>query len=444
MTVYYPGAKVDTNVEISKLFYTLEVSHFSDNNDKIYEMKTPKAVPSDFKIIEAITTSKDPRFYRVIIILYRSFDNCPPVEVDSFYLAPGLADFLTQTSLNEFRVVEYKETVKQLQSVNRSKNFCITQVSVSSPKRFFETELFPKPKGNEIENPQDPFSLRNIENELKARLGRRLEIESKLHDWKEHNIEFSILDENIFPAQKSTSLCGPAAYFYCLLRDRPDLYRRSVKDLWEVGKTRIGKLSIDASESGKPKSFFENNDPKLPKLLGIDWITMGSLRNSENALLDYDRLDDAGSAREGIAGMTTHWEIAEWLRKSGAVDVINLVCPLDSDGNSLEELIRINEYARKGYKVIQLLSPFYIFQNSKDTSITELHWLVWESPITSQHTKKIIDINSNLDEFIDLAIFTWGWCGNLTKWQRGIYTSEVTLKKFLYASRGAVVFSKIE
>jgi len=36
------------------------------------------------------------------------------------------------------------------------------------------------------------------------------------------------------PNQQETSLCGPAAFFYALLKDRPDLYAQSIIDL--VGK----------------------------------------------------------------------------------------------------------------------------------------------------------------------------------------------------------------
>lgn len=34
-----------------------------------------------------------------------------------------------------------------------------------------------------------------------------------------------------YPDQSETSLCGPAAYFYCLLKERPDLYKEAVRDL---------------------------------------------------------------------------------------------------------------------------------------------------------------------------------------------------------------------
>ena len=37
------------------------------------------------------------------------------------------------------------------------------------------------------------------------------------------------------PNQMSTSYCGPAAFLYCLLEDRPDLYVAYAIGLWEHG-----------------------------------------------------------------------------------------------------------------------------------------------------------------------------------------------------------------
>jgi hypothetical protein len=37
------------------------------------------------------------------------------------------------------------------------------------------------------------------------------------------------------PNQMSASYCGPAAFLYCLLEDRPDLYAAYAIGLWERG-----------------------------------------------------------------------------------------------------------------------------------------------------------------------------------------------------------------
>lgn len=39
-------------------------------------------------------------------------------------------------------------------------------------------------------------------------------------------------------------MCGPAAFFYCLQQDRPDVYARPPGELWRYGKTKIGALTI--------------------------------------------------------------------------------------------------------------------------------------------------------------------------------------------------------
>jgi hypothetical protein len=40
-------------------------------------------------------------------------------------------------------------------------------------------------------------------------------------------------------------VCGPAAFFYCLQKDRPDVYAQAARELWRYGKTRIGNLKIE-------------------------------------------------------------------------------------------------------------------------------------------------------------------------------------------------------
>jgi hypothetical protein len=45
-----------------------------------------------------------------------------------------------------------------------------------------------------------------------------------------------------FPYQGGASVCGPAAFFYCLQTDRPDIYAQAAWELWRYGNTKIGQI----------------------------------------------------------------------------------------------------------------------------------------------------------------------------------------------------------
>jgi len=47
--------------------------------------------------------------------------------------------------------------------------------------------------------------------------------------------------------QMNTSLCGPAAFFYCVLNYKPELYVQYVIDLLTTGKARIDSLTVEPS-----------------------------------------------------------------------------------------------------------------------------------------------------------------------------------------------------
>lgn len=64
----------------------------------------------------------------------------------------------------------------------------------------------------------DPFAWNVIEGQLRERLNH----------------------EN-YPNQDRTSLCGPAAFFYCLQIKYPAFYRMVVWKLWALGEARLVK-----------------------------------------------------------------------------------------------------------------------------------------------------------------------------------------------------------
>lgn len=132
----------------------------------------------------------------------------------------------------------------------------------------------------------DPFSKDKIEAQLKQRL-----------------------NYTSYPNQNQTSLCGPAAFFYCLQKSSPQDYERVVWDLWAKGKTCINQLAIKVpTQTRRPYGYFEADG--TPKILGIDWMTLGGLRGSSNIVLAYQSPDNE------ISAISTPNEIKAWFAKA--------------------------------------------------------------------------------------------------------------------------------
>jgi hypothetical protein len=91
------------------------------------------------------------------------------------------------------------------------------------------------------------------------------------------------------------SLCGPAALLFNYASDRPGHYARFALDLYEKGKAEFGRLMI------KPGKDVRDYTPPW-SVAHVDWLTMASLRDSENWFLDYDTADKEFA---GINGPST-------------------------------------------------------------------------------------------------------------------------------------------
>lgn len=92
-----------------------------------------------------------------------------------------------------------------------------------------------------------------------------------------------------FPRQVQTSYCGPAAFLYCLLHDRPDIYVAYALSLWLRGefdfRTRSGSVEVEATRGtlqGLSKARIA--EPSRSFISDVDWMTMASLSVSTRSL----------------------------------------------------------------------------------------------------------------------------------------------------------------
>ncbi len=182
--------------------------------------------------------------------------------------------------------------------------------------------------------------------------------------------------------QDGASLCGPAVLLFGMASDDPIAYARFAIDLFEKGTAKLKRLDI------KPGEDVRNYQPPTT-MDHVDWLTMASIRDSENLALDYD------TARKQFAGITMPRELADWMRRAGYSDIqrdANAV--IDRD---VETIDAANRLFAQGYRVCLFINTNMLYEdNQSDGSVMAEHWVVQRSPIDRANDK------------VKLTIFTWG------------------------------------
>lgn len=213
-----------------------------------------------------------------------------------------------------------------------------------------------------------------------------------------------------FINQGPLNLCGPAAYLYLLAKNDPDGYAQVAIDLVIKGKASynglnfIPHLDMFDSEAIVIKKIEVNGvkEEVIIRMNPVDWITMSSLRQTENLLFPYNPIHEFE-----FSAITTHWEMTSWVEDinnikdeiiSGSPGVTALN-DLYHSGKQVLLLIDVGRFlggitkekgkgSAKGFeeKMTALFSP--LFGN---------HYAVIESPIEVFGSKQY-----------RLTIWTWG------------------------------------
>jgi len=222
--------------------------------------------------------------------------------------------------------------------------------------------------------------------------------------------------------QARTSLCGPAVFFYCLAKDCPALYVKSVIELYMYGETKINDLHIKPSSSCKKA--------KLPEeMASIDWITLASLTDSSNSLYNYD------SDADQFSGITLPGKLESWFKAAGYKHVsqhTNLFFD-----KSVGSLLKAQRAFKAGKNVCLFLSAKSL-NVPMTISLIPNHWVAMSRSLKVGNPRSTI-FSSNADEIkdekFDLQVFTWG------KEAKGMNPEKLSLHEFSDYYFGYVIAS---
>lgn len=415
MAIYTIQFQIQSNAPIEELGYQLEV-YKTVNDIPHYALHQTPITPleTDYKTqlhrsLE-IDPTKDQHFILYFMLFkkvngeYKALYDKPKTKLYSLDNPPKLSDNKT-ANIRYFETTDVTKPQKPNDEVNT------TIVKISAQKRPFEDQL--RKQGT----PDDPFSKTKIEQQLQNRL-----------------IGFD------YPFQANTSLCGAAAFFYCLLKDQPDIYKQVAWDLWHYGNVQIGNLTIKPSKDCRyPKGIYQL------EISGLDWITLASLRDTENTIIDYQVRDTGttiGFMAEGLAGITTVYTAKSWFEQVGAnciFDNTMLWTPLGLNHAKLQHLLDLNLYAgRPNYHVIVLIgSGMFGATDRGDYRLpSKDHWVVWEGKVTLSNGDEITE-TTPLTEKVKLKAFSWG------EVRENYFRPKLTLGDVLEHTFGGFIVTKI-
>ncbi|HHX7178872.1 TPA: hypothetical protein ACVG9H_003033 [Enterobacter hormaechei] len=412
MDKYNIYAKIESNVSAVDLFYDLNVYRTDANNKKhvlLSVVQQPVTPSYQTQLHETNETEDDLSvIYIMEMKLYRKDGGklvsvlSPPAK--KMYTLGEMASGQAY-SKNKRENVCYFETKAQTKPVKDKSEDNIHNVQISCLPSFFVSLEHP------IGDPLDPFTKINIKSELDIKKAASL-----LGPEGEY-----------YPNQYYSMLCGPAAFYYCLMMDRYDVYEQLVWNLWNLwnhGKAMLGAFLIKPSASTMNVNdlFAGANHPRVSAL---DWITMASLRDSSNNLLKYESVGDKVSA------ITLWGDIEKWMLNAGAHKIFSNISMYHSN---LRDICKLNSLMNNDVHILSLISAGML-QQGADVPFKD-HWIVWAGELKLVNGGSITH-ETNFDEPVSLRLFSWG------EVKDNSLRASLTLGEFLSHSFGGMVFTKI-
>lgn len=409
MPKYKVYTKIESNVPVSDLLYDLNIYKTDANNKKhvLLSVAQQPIEPSYYTQPHETNETDDDLsvIYILEINLYRKHGGKLISVLSSparkMYTLGEIASGKAYSKSKRENVC-YFETKSQTKPVNSNGDDNIHNVQITCVPRFFVALEHP------IGDPLDPFTKDIIKDELDARKAA------------------SLLgpEGGYYPDQYYSMLCGPAAFYYCLMMDRYDVYEQLVWDLWGHGKAMLGSFLLQPG-TGTMKVNDLFSGARFPRVPAIDWITMASLRDSSNNLLKYE------SVRDKVSAITLWGDIEKWMLNAGAHKIFSNINIYHSN---LSDICKLNSLMNDDVHILSLISAGML-QQGADVPFKD-HWIVWDGKLKLVSGGDITN-ETNLEEIVSLRLFSWG------EVKDNSLRVSLTLGEFLSHTFGGVVFSKI-
>lgn len=177
------------------------------------------------------------------------------------------------------------------------------------------------------------------------------------------------------PDQLETSYCGPAAFLYCLIHDRPDIYVTYAISLWERGHFRFGNrnaaLSLSSADGEIPAAIKLRQaraaTPRRRHINDIDWMTMSCLSASTRPI-------DVGAVtpRDEFGSITYPHVLRRWFVTAGAA------VRADTMGaglfkSPLAETLTLMKHWGDSWIILQIDSS--LLQGGSTNTFAKRHWV---------------------------------------------------------------------
>lgn len=427
MTIYNVHAEVATNIAPEKLFYDMALYKQDWNGNKTYALKLTgiqqlQANKKTQRHTSLDISDSSETSYILSLNLYRKVgtDCIKMTEEPMTAIIPLKGFTTTRKKWGVSRKFEYYESGEQTQEIENNQ-INTDLLAISNKIGMFEA------KEHGRGDPFDPFSRQRIEDELKVRMSRPALSHEQIIGLPNKDIRRRVLS---YPFQNRSMFCGPAAFFYCLQQDRPDIYQQLIKELWASGKTKVGTLKISANKCVRhPKKFF-SDEGNYSKISAIDWMSMASLRDITNSLFCSINSPSSGFLKwNWFLAITLPIGLKKWFRQVGATKKLNNISLVHS---SLEEVLALNSYV-SDHHVVSLIRSGMLTRGAN--TAFKSHWIVWADQVKLLNGNPITS-STSLSEIVQLKLFSWG----------EVYEQldlNLTLEQFLKHTFGGLVFTKI-
>jgi hypothetical protein len=179
------------------------------------------------------------------------------------------------------------------------------------------------------------------------------------------------------------NLCGPGAFFRCLVEDDPVMYVQAVINLYETNSALIGTRKFTASYSLRIAEPVAGMDQ-------VDWVPLASLRDDENTVLSYD------SGEGDLSGLTMPSGLKKWFKQANYTDLTNKTNVFFvKDLNNIKTASSERSAGKRACLLINSDMLKTVTQNHK--SFFPDHWVTLMSDVT-------VDTSNNLS----MKVHSWG------------------------------------